>query len=233
MNIAQKNALIKIISIVNARYDGYKTENARYCLRNLIRRKSNSNKYSEAAKDIENLALIEVKKEGYELLHDMIDNIRYMNEQAEDSQILLHELLIYDRSKTIEKSLKHFKFDRKATCSIPRQIKFLFGSGTLNCEDVENCEERIKNFCSITDDFFIKAVRENPHFKNYRTNSIDEFNNFNGPFNNFNDQNIPQKTAHHILFSSPNVNGHPNNMQYSRYSQYPHPTYQYYPQTKK
>ena len=151
----------------------------------------------------------------------------------EDSLILLHELSIYDRSKIIEKSLKNFKFDKNATCAIPRQIKFLFGSATLNCEDIENCEEKIKKFCNITDDFFIRAIRENPHFKNYRTNSMEEFNDFNAPFNNFNDQHFPKKTAHHILFSS-NANGFIDNTHYNIYSsQYPHPTYQNFHQGKK
>lgn len=169
MNKSKLNALAQISAVAGGRYNSLIIEDTRNKLLHLLSTKFVNSDYEGASKDIERIVLIDTKKDGYEAMLSLINDVKENNDRSKKSLIILNGISEYDRSKTIKKNLKSFKFPKKENGEVPHSIKVLFGSGEINMEDIQKHASKIKEVCHLTDDFFVKAVQANSKFNDYGT----------------------------------------------------------------
>lgn len=167
MDNGKKNALAQITAVANNRYNSFVTGDTRSKLYKLLSIKFASSNYAGASKDIDRIVLTYVKESGHQLMLELISNIREMNTDSQDSLVILHEISQYDQAGIIKKSLKSFKYNKRASVQVPHELKVLFDSEKISIEDIQKYEKEIKATCNLTDDFFINAVQSNSKFKNY------------------------------------------------------------------
>lgn len=167
MDNGKKNALAQITAVANNRYNNLVTGDTRLKLFKLLSLKRESTNYSAVLKDIERIVITYVKESGHQTMVNLVNNIKEMNSESADSLVILHEISQFDQAGIIKKSLKSFKYNKKATVQVPHELKVLFDSEKINMEDIQKYEKEIKATCNLTDDFFIRAVQSDSKFQNY------------------------------------------------------------------
>ncbi|KAK8847101.1 hypothetical protein M9Y10_019681 [Tritrichomonas musculus] len=163
----KQTALPQIAAAAGGRYNAVLMEDTHRKLLNLLSQKFVKTDYSGASRDIERIVLIDIKREGYEAMQSLVNDVKENNSRSQDSLAILKAISEYDRSQIIKKNLKPFRIPQGRNVQIPHSVKVLFDADSINLEDIVKYEGKIKAACNLSDDFFTKAVQTNSRFSNY------------------------------------------------------------------
>ncbi|OHT12070.1 hypothetical protein TRFO_03675 [Tritrichomonas foetus] len=163
MKTSEQNAVNIIKARINSIY-GKSDFTSGTISSNLIR-KYNSNTIAGAASDFENLTLLSLKKDGYEILRQAIENLGTGGESHENAIALLKSAGKLDKSGIISKNISKIASKRNKKADLSHEVKVFMGVDSVNPEDVARCAFSIKEQCGISDEFFEKVMKSDVRYR--------------------------------------------------------------------